>query len=62
MTFFAILVALYGSPTAETGREQAARVADTYQPQAPTVRIAARVRCVTVLDGKGRVESHRCDL
>lgn len=64
MTFFAILVALYGSPTAETSiaREQAARVADTYQPQAPTVRIAARVRCVTTLDGNGNIESHRCDL
>lgn len=62
MNFFAILVALYGSPTAETKTEQAARVADTYQPQAPTVRIAARVRCVTVLDGKGNITDHRCDL
>ncbi len=81
MTFFAILVALYGHPTAETSaaqrsfiepsvsdselsiaREQAARVADTYQPQAPTVRIAARVRCVTTLNGKGEIESHRCGL
>jgi hypothetical protein len=64
MAFIAILVALYGSPTAETSiaREQAARVADTYQPQSPRVRVAARVRCVTTLDAKGGIESHRCDL
>lgn len=59
--FLAILISLYGTlPT--TTIERAARVADTYQPQAPTVRLVYRERCVTTTDSNGNPTAHRCGL
>lgn len=42
--------------------EQAARVGDTYQPQAPTVRYTYNDRCVVTTDSNGNPESRRCGL
>lgn len=42
--------------------EQAARVGDTYQPQAPTVRYTYNDRCVVTTDSNGNPESKRCGL
>jgi hypothetical protein len=42
--------------------ERAPKLADSYQPSAPTVRYTYSERCVTTLDARGNIESRRCGL
>lgn len=58
----ALLLMLSTIPLPAVSAERAARVADTYQPQAPTVRLVYRERCVTTTDSNGNPESRRCGL
>ncbi len=59
----ALLLMLSTIPLPETvSVERAARVADSYQPQAPTVRMAYKPRCVTTTDSNGNPTDYRCGL
>lgn len=58
----ALLLMLSTLPLPQVSAERAARVADTYQPQAPTVRYTYNDRCVVTTDSNGNPESKRCGL
>lgn len=58
--FLALLLA-FASSEAPVQIDRAARFADSYQPQAPTVRMQANIRCVTTHE-QGLAPVTRCDL
>lgn len=60
--YLALVLAFAFPAPATVPNEQAARVADSYQPQAPTVRLVYRERCVTTTDSNGNPTAYRCGL